>query len=618
MSVTWRRRGGEAVALVDATGGAETVQLPLMASLEAVIVRRLDGSGNTVTVTVQSGKTLDGATNGSTTVAGDSEKKFIALDAGWESLTSAGGGGGGAVDSVVGRTGVVTGAHIAADPGLSGTYGPTTFVAVTTAAVAAAGEAVEADTTGGAFTVTLPTNPQVGSVVSVQKISADGNVLTVAAAGGGTINGDATLTTSTRWAGCVLRHRGGNVWRIVESNAALSSGSSATVPGAPTGVSAVAGNAQATVSFTAPASNGGSAITGYTATSTPGSLTASGASSPLTVTGLTNGTAYTFTVHATNAIGNGPESSASSAVTPTSGATAPGAPTGLTATAGNAQASLSWTAPASNGGSAVADYVVQYRTTSGPGAWTTFTDGTSTTTSATVTGLTNGTGYDFQVAAVNAIGTGAYSATASATPAGSSTIVQDTFTGADGTSLGAHTGEVGATWTHMGTSAFDTLSANALLLAALDETAYTSGTPGTADYSVTLDYRPASTTAIAGPGLRMVSGAQTGYYLWAYNGQFILDRSSQAIIGTAVTPSGGISTSVTYRMTVKAVGTTITGRVQRLSDNQYLTSAGAWQAGAVDCITVTDANVTAAGRAGYFHVAGAAGGTFDNFTAVSA
>ena len=91
MSVTWRRRGGEAVALVDATGGAETVQLPLMASLEAVIVRRLDGSGNTVTVTVQSGKTLDGATNGSTTVAGDSEKKFIALDAGWESLTSGGG-----------------------------------------------------------------------------------------------------------------------------------------------------------------------------------------------------------------------------------------------------------------------------------------------------------------------------------------------------------------------------------------------------------------------------------------------------------------------------------------------------------------------------------------------
>jgi len=122
MSVTWRRRGGEAVALVDATGGAETVQLPLMASLEAVIVRRLDGSGNTVTVTVQSGKTLDGATNGSTTVAGDSEKKFIALDAGWESLPSCGGGGGGAVDSVVGRTGVVTGAHIAADPGLSGTY----------------------------------------------------------------------------------------------------------------------------------------------------------------------------------------------------------------------------------------------------------------------------------------------------------------------------------------------------------------------------------------------------------------------------------------------------------------------------------------------------------------
>lgn len=90
----------------------------------------------------------------------------------------------------------------------------------------------------------------------------------------------------------------------------------ATAPSAPTNVTATAGNTQATVSFSAPASEGGSPITSYTVTSTPGNLTATGASSPITVTGLTNGTPYTFTVHATNAAGPGPESSASNSVTP--------------------------------------------------------------------------------------------------------------------------------------------------------------------------------------------------------------------------------------------------------------------------------------------------------------
>jgi hypothetical protein len=68
------------------------------------------------------------------------------------------------------------------------------------------------------------------------------------------------------------------------------------------------------VSFSAPANNGGSAITGFTVTSSPAGGTATGASSPLTVTGLTASTSYTFTVTATNAIGTSPASAASSAV----------------------------------------------------------------------------------------------------------------------------------------------------------------------------------------------------------------------------------------------------------------------------------------------------------------
>jgi len=87
-------------------------------------------------------------------------------------------------------------------------------------------------------------------------------------------------------------------------------------PDAPTGVEASAGDAQASVSFTAPVNVGGSAISSYYAVSNPGQITASGASSPVTVTGLTNGTAYTFQVWALNTFGPGAFSAASGSVTP--------------------------------------------------------------------------------------------------------------------------------------------------------------------------------------------------------------------------------------------------------------------------------------------------------------
>jgi uncharacterized protein (TIGR02145 family) len=165
---------------------------------------------------------------------------------------------------------------------------------------------------------------------------------------------------------------------------------SSTVPGAPTIKTVTAGNAQATVTFTAPVSDGGSAITGYTATSNPGSKTGSGTASPITVTGLTNGTAYTFTVTATNANGIGPASSASNSVIPS---TVPGAPTGVTAIAGDAQATITFTAPVSDGGSAITGYTV----ISSPGGST----GTGSSSPITVSGLTNGSTYSFQVLATN-------------------------------------------------------------------------------------------------------------------------------------------------------------------------------------------------------------------------
>lgn len=94
-------------------------------------------------------------------------------------------------------------------------------------------------------------------------------------------------------------------------------GVGATVPDAPVIGSAVAGDHAARVSFTPPASDGGSPVTGYTVTASPGGATATGTASPITVGGLTPGTAYTFTVTATNAVGTGPASAASGPATPT-------------------------------------------------------------------------------------------------------------------------------------------------------------------------------------------------------------------------------------------------------------------------------------------------------------
>jgi hypothetical protein len=106
------------------------------------------------------------------------------------------------------------------------------------------------------------------------------------------------------------------LWTIKKVNRNIQGGNWPSLPGAPTGVTATASAGQASVSFTAPTVTGGT-ITSYTVTSSPGSITATGASSPIVVTGLTNGTTYTFTVRATNATGTGPASSPSNSVTPT-------------------------------------------------------------------------------------------------------------------------------------------------------------------------------------------------------------------------------------------------------------------------------------------------------------
>jgi len=190
-----------------------------------------------------------------------------------------------------------------------------------------------------------------------------------------------------------------------------------TVPGAPTiGTATATTSTAGTVSFSAPVSSGGSAITGYTVTSSPaGGVDSNAGSTSLThtVTGLTTGTAYTFTVKATNSAGTGAASAASNSITPVA-AVAPGAPS-LVATAGAGAASVAITQ--GTGGTPTG-----YTVTSSPAGGVDSAAGT-TTTPRSITGLTNGTSYTFTATATNATGTSASSAASnSVTPAASSAV----------------------------------------------------------------------------------------------------------------------------------------------------------------------------------------------------
>ena len=157
---------------------------------------------------------------------------------------------------------------------------------------------------------------------------------------------------------------------------------------------------QIRVSWTAPLTNGGSAVTDYAIQRSPNGTTwatvtdGTSTATAYTVTGLTNGTRYYFRVYARNAFGSSPASSVSNAI-PVNALLAPrslaAAPTNL-----SGQVRLTWTAPLSDGGSAITDYVIR-RSPNGSTGWTTIADGVNGTRAYTVTGLSNGTRYYFRV-----------------------------------------------------------------------------------------------------------------------------------------------------------------------------------------------------------------------------
>jgi fibronectin type 3 domain-containing protein len=120
-------------------------------------------------------------------------------------------------------------------------------------------------------------------------------------------------------------------------------------PPPPTAVSATAGDQQATVTCSPPVSNGGAAITSYTATASPGGAHASAPSCPITVTGLSDGTTYTFTVTATSSLGTSGPSGPSNNVTLVDNQP-PSAPSGLAGALSHGALTLSWHASTDNVG----------------------------------------------------------------------------------------------------------------------------------------------------------------------------------------------------------------------------------------------------------------------------
>ena len=195
------------------------------------------------------------------------------------------------------------------------------------------------------------------------------------------------------------------------------------LPDPPTNINATAGNSSASVSFTPPLNNGGSPILNYIVTSNPENISSSGSNSPISVSGLTNGQSYTFTLVAVNSIGASVVSSVSNSIIPISSTPTvlpPTAPLNVEGISGTNLITLTWTAPTTDGGSPVTGYKIVYGLSSSVNR-DTITVGN--VLSYEINGLPSGMEYSIRLAAVNSAGIGAYSGEILRTPSSSTPTV---------------------------------------------------------------------------------------------------------------------------------------------------------------------------------------------------
>jgi hypothetical protein len=329
-------------------------------------------------------------------------------------------------------------------------------------------------------------------------------------------------------------------------------------PDAPTAATATYGAASATVSWSVPANNGGATISSYTVTSNPGGKTCTTANRTCAVTGLTNGTSYTFSVTAINVAGTSPASTETTAVIPR---TVPSAPNSVTTAFGNTEVSLTWNAPTIDGGASISGY----RVVSTPGSKTCTTD--ALTTACTITGLTNGTAYTFAVTAQNSEGSSSAATSASVTPATKPSApvapsVTSTTNGAVALSVTAPANGGAAITSYVVTSNPEgktctaTAASRACTVSGLTNgTTYTFTATAT-NIAGTSDASPASANAIP----RTNPGAPTGFIATFGNASVSLSWSAPADNGGFAISSYKVTdaNSGVTRCTVSAPATTCT------------------------------------------------------------
>jgi hypothetical protein len=292
---------------------------------------------------------------------------------------------------------------------------------------------------GGTTANTSVSSQAVPKYLRLQRV---GNVFSAYYSSNGTtwtqvgINRTVTMAAGVKVGLGVTSHAQGTLNTSTFNNVSVT----AAPPPAPTNLAATPGNAQVALTWTA--SSGATGYKVYYSTGGNYYLAASPTATNYTHTGLTNGTAYQYYVTATNFNGESSPSNTVSA-TPTGGGSPPSAPTGLAATAGDTQVSLTW-----NAVSGATSYAVKRSTTSG-GPYTTVAPSVATT-SHTDTGLSNGTTYYYVVTASNAYGESGNSNQASATPVSPSGVLlaSDAFPYATGTlhNMGSAGSGWGAAW----------------------------------------------------------------------------------------------------------------------------------------------------------------------------